>query len=56
MRIFDFGMSFVEKEIGIRESKQNYYVDYGEREHVTGNHRVNHSHEGSSESNGSENF
>lgn len=46
-------MAFVEEIEGLRESKQNDQIDDAEGKHVTGDHRINHGHEWSSQSNGS---
>lgn len=51
--VLNFWMSFVEEVISLGETEENDYIDDGEGEHVTGDHREYHGYEGSSKTNGS---
>lgn len=45
-------MAAVEEEEGLREAKENNYVDNAKGEHVTGYHGEDHCDEGSGQANG----
>lgn len=46
-------MSFVQKEEGLRETKQHDQIDDAKCEHVTGDHGEDHRHKRSGQTNGS---